>query len=58
MFGRILKVNLSTGTIEKGTIPAEYAQDYIGGSGLGARLLWDALDPAPDPLTQPARWYG
>lgn len=50
MFGRILKVNLSTGTIEKGTIPAEYAQDYIGGSGLAARLLWDALDPAPDPL--------
>ena len=50
MFGRILKVNLSTGAIEKGTIPAEYARDYIGGSGLGARLLWDAFDPAPDPL--------
>ena len=50
MFGQILKVNLSTGAVEKGTIPAEYARDYIGGSGLAARLLWDALDPAPDPL--------
>lgn len=50
MFGRILKVNLSTGAIERGTIPAEYARDYIGGSGLAAHLLWDALDPAPDPL--------
>lgn len=50
MFGRILKVNLTTGAIERGTIPAEYARDYIGGSGLGARLLWDAFDPAPDPL--------
>lgn len=50
MFGQILKVNLSTGAVEKGTIPAEYARDYIGGSGLGARLLWDAFDPAPDPL--------
>ena len=50
MFGQILKVNLSTGAVEKGTIPAEYARDYIGGSGLGARLLWDALDSALDPL--------
>ncbi len=58
MFGRILKVNLSTGAIERGTIPAEYARDYIGGSGLAARLLWDASILPRIRWTQPARWYG
>lgn len=28
-----------------------FVEDYIGGRGLGARLLYDAIDPACDPLS-------
>ncbi len=54
MFGKILKVDLSTSTIERTQLPAEYARDFVGGSGLGARLLADELlahgpRPALDP---------
>ncbi len=50
MFGRMLKVNLSTGEICKEQIPAHWAADFIGGSGLAARLLWDNIDPKRDAL--------
>ena len=50
MFGRMLKVNLSTGDISKEQIPAQWAADFIGGSGLAARLLWDHIDPKRDAL--------
>ena len=35
MFGRMLKVNLTIGEISKEQIPAQWAADFIGGSGLG-----------------------
>jgi aldehyde:ferredoxin oxidoreductase len=50
MFGRLLRIDLTTGSIEKGQVPEEYTREYIGGSALGARLLWDQLDPDRDPL--------
>jgi aldehyde:ferredoxin oxidoreductase len=50
MFGRMLKVDLTSGALSVEAIPAEYVRDYIGAAGLGARLLWDSLDPACDPL--------
>ncbi len=50
MYGRMLKVNLTTGEISQETIPDDYLRDYIGGSGLAARLLYDVLDPTIDPL--------
>ncbi len=50
MYGRMLKVNLTTGNISTEMIPEAYLLDYVGGSGLAARLLYDALDPAIDPL--------
>ena len=50
MFGRMLKVNLSTGEISKEQISAQWASDFIGGSGLAARLLWDHIDPKRDAL--------
>jgi aldehyde:ferredoxin oxidoreductase len=50
MFGRVLKIDLSTGKIYKEKIPSKWVDDYIGGSGLAARILWDELDPARDPL--------
>ena len=50
MFGRMLKVDLTTGSISAETIPAATLRDYIGAAGLGARLLWDALVPERSPL--------
>jgi aldehyde:ferredoxin oxidoreductase len=50
MFGRMLKINLASGEVRRETIPQEYVRDFVGGSSLAVRLLWDALDPALDPL--------
>jgi aldehyde:ferredoxin oxidoreductase len=50
MFGRLLYVDLSSGSTIVDTVPESYVQEYIGGSGLGARMLWDLLDPAREPL--------
>jgi len=50
MFGRILKIDLTQKTYEIETIPAEWVHDFIGGSGLAARLLWDEIHPDRNPL--------
>ncbi len=49
-FGSLLRVDLTTGAIRPERIPEEYIRDYVGGSPLGARILWDLLDPSLDPL--------
>jgi aldehyde:ferredoxin oxidoreductase len=55
---RLLRVDLTTGKIEEQEIPANYARDFIGGSGLGTRLLWDSLDPDRNSLdpASPLLW--
>ncbi len=55
MFGKMLKVDLTTGTVEREQIPVAYVRQYVGGSGLGARLLFEALGPlAAKPPLDPA----
>ena len=50
--GVILDVDLSSGKIDKKGIDPKDLQDYIGGRGLGMKLLWDALPkPGVDPLS-------
>ena len=51
-YGKLLDVNLTSGELSDFQIPDEYLQMYIGGKGLGARLLWDFLptDGSADPL--------
>ncbi|MBI2940662.1 MAG: aldehyde ferredoxin oxidoreductase family protein [Chloroflexi bacterium] len=49
--GQILDVNLSTGAIEAHPLDLEMARQFVGGRGLGARLLWDLVDPRLDPLS-------
>lgn len=58
MFGRLLKIDLTNNRVEKETIPPEWVKDYIGGSGLAARMLWEHLDPAVNPLApeNPMLW--
>ena len=48
--GKLLFVNLTTGEISNQELNRNYAADYLGGSGLAARYLYDWLDASTDPL--------
>ena len=47
---QLLRVNLTTKKITQEAIPEEYLRDYIGGSGLAARYLYDEIPSDADPL--------
>ncbi len=49
--GKILDVNLSDGTVKSYPLDMDLAHQFIGGRGLGARLLWDLVGPQVDPLS-------
>lgn len=49
--GRILRVNLSNGKVETEPLREELAKQYIGGIGLGIRLLMDNSKPNTEPLS-------
>ena len=49
--GRLLRVNLTNGTIEEEAIPEEEARKYIGGRGLAIKYLMEGMDPKVDPLS-------
>ena len=48
--GKILRVNLTTGTMEDTFFDESILRKYLGGSGLGARILYDETDSNTDPL--------
>jgi aldehyde:ferredoxin oxidoreductase len=48
--GHILRVNLTRGTTKKEPLDPKLARAYIGGRGLGTKLLADEIDPKVDPL--------
>jgi aldehyde:ferredoxin oxidoreductase len=48
--GKILNVNASAGTVESESLPEEMYRKYLGGYGLGARLLFDRIPKGADPL--------
>src|SRR5512141_2514452 len=48
--GKLLIVDLNTGDIHDLAVNARYAAQYIGGAGLAARYLYDAVDAGTDPL--------
>ena len=49
--GKILDINLTTGTIESTPLDMDMARLFLGGRGLGARLLWDLVGPEVEPLS-------
>jgi len=53
-FGRILEVDLGSGGATSRAIPSSDLRKYIGGSTLGAYLLYDQLDAELDPLSPSA----
>ena len=48
--GKILNVNLTTGHIEEEVLDEQLCRDYIGGYGIGARLLYERMPAGADPL--------
>lgn len=51
--GKILEVNLSTGEIVKRALSESYYKEYLGGRGLGMKLLSEYLKkPGTDPFSQ------
>ena len=51
-YGAILDINLSKGKIEKVPLASKDLDQFVGGRGLGMKILWDRLKkPAVDPLS-------
>lgn len=48
--GKILCVNLTDGKIEEEKLNEELCRNYVGGYGLGARLLYERIPAGADPL--------
>jgi aldehyde:ferredoxin oxidoreductase len=48
--GKLLVVDLTSGKIEDEPLNESYANQFIGGSGLACRYLYDSLDPDTSPL--------
>ncbi len=48
--GRLLRVDLTTGSFREEPLKEELMRDYIGGNGFAARILYDELKPGIDPL--------
>ena len=49
--GQFLRVNLSTGQIDKEELDLELAKKFIGGRGLASYLLTKEIEPEVDPLS-------
>ena len=47
--GKLLRVNLSKHVVSEESINPEMLHEYIGGTGLGLRLLYDEVKPGVDP---------
>lgn len=48
--GKVLDIDLTNGAVRSYPLDVEIARQYLGGRGLGARLLWDLVGPEVDPL--------
>jgi aldehyde:ferredoxin oxidoreductase len=48
--GKLLVVDLTSGHIEDEPLNEDYARQFIGGSGLACRYLYDMVDADTDPL--------
>jgi aldehyde:ferredoxin oxidoreductase len=48
--GKILFVNLTTGKVKEESLSPNIYRDFIGGTGLGVRILYERMKPGADPL--------
>lgn len=49
--GKILHIDLSSGDVRREPLDIELAKKFVGGSGIGFRLIYDLLKPDTDPLS-------
>lgn len=48
--GKILRVDLTKGTLTKSPLIQEVAYNFLGGRGMNIKTLWDEIKPDTDPL--------
>ena len=48
--GKIINVHLGDGRVEAEELPEQMYKDYLGGYGIGVRLLFDRIPQGADPL--------
>ncbi|MBS4008608.1 MAG: aldehyde ferredoxin oxidoreductase family protein [Clostridium sp.] len=51
VLGKVLRVNLTNGTVTKEDVSAELSKAYIGGRGLGGKMLTDEIPAGIDALS-------
>ena len=49
--GKILRVNLTTGTVASEPLNMAWAKEYLGSRGLASKYLISEIDPKVDPLS-------
>lgn len=49
--GKLLRVDLTSGKISLEPMKEEWAEKYLGGAGIAARILYDELKPGIDPFS-------
>src|SRR5512143_1398273 len=49
--GQVLDIDLTSGAIKTYPLDEKMAHLFLGGRGLGTRMLWDEVGPAVDPLS-------
>jgi aldehyde:ferredoxin oxidoreductase len=49
--GKILRVNLTAGTVKVEPLNMDWAQSYLGSRGLGSKYLVEEVNPKVDPLS-------
>ena len=48
--GKVVFVDLASGTVTEESLPENVYRDFIGGQGLGVRILYQHIKPKADPL--------
>ncbi len=51
-FGKLLRVNLTTGEVRVDPVDTKTSMDFIGGRGLGTKLFNDEVGPHVEPLSE------
>ncbi|MDY6965711.1 MAG: aldehyde ferredoxin oxidoreductase family protein [Halobacteriota archaeon] len=49
--GEMLRINLSSDSIKTEEMDMDLAEKFLGGRGLGVKILYDELEPKTDPLS-------
>jgi len=53
--GKILRVDLTRGKVEKENLDENFAKKFLGGKGFGGKILYDEVPPKADPFSSENR---